>query len=220
MVNLQYNTALKNFYAEDLPAITEIDLTNNTQLEKYVFSNCSQLVSIKVNDNFSMDNCLFSSAGNNPELSIFNTTSTFYYVGQYIINSGQNGVVCEITNSGQQGMLVSTLETYDYRDNAESWCSTYGAGWELPSTKTLATISANKKTINLTLSALGYTTLTNNYYWAKGYYFTPSSTVSTSINWYVVHLSSGNSNTISVSTRVNEIKYPTSRFYIRAIFTI
>ena len=165
-----------------------------------------------------MDNCLFSSAGNNPELSIFNTTSTFYYVGQYIPIFSPGGVVCEITNGGKNGLLLSLSQANLIREKADSWCASYGAGWKLPSIQNLQTIYDNKTLINSTLAVQGYTILIDQCYWSREHelykpdYFR---------RWYFVSLNNGYSNYVSVKVSAsNIIKYPsTETYYVRAVYT-
>ena len=93
-------------------ALTKINLSNNSKLSKYSFTGCPDLTSIRVHNNFTMDNCLFTSVGNNPSLSIFNTAGkVFYYEGQYSTAFGSGGVVYEISNGGQNGKMISVEET-------------------------------------------------------------------------------------------------------------
>ena len=110
-IDLSNNAELINLIGDNL-GLTKINLSNNAKLAKYSFTDNPQLISIRVCPDFTMDNCLFSSVGNNPSLSIFNTIGqVFFYVGQYSTTFGSSGVVYEITNGGQNGKMVSVDET-------------------------------------------------------------------------------------------------------------
>ena len=110
-LDLTQNTLLETLIGDNL-ALTKINLSNNAKLSKYSFTGNPELTTIRVHNNFTMDSCLFTSAGNNPSLSIFNTAGKiFYYVGQYSTTLGSAGVVFEITNGGQNGKMVSVEET-------------------------------------------------------------------------------------------------------------
>ena len=110
-IDLSKNTLLATLIGDNL-ALTKINLSTNTKLAKYSFTGNPDLTSIRVCPDFTMDNCLFTSAGNNPSLSIFNTAgNTFFYVGQCSTTFGSGGVVYEITNGGQNGKMVSVTET-------------------------------------------------------------------------------------------------------------
>lgn len=110
-IDLSKNTLLATLIGDNL-ALTKINLSTNTKLAKYSFTGNPDLTSIRVCPDFTMDNCLFTSAGNNPSLSIFNTAgNTFFYVGQYSTTFGSGGVVFKITNGGQNGKMVSVTET-------------------------------------------------------------------------------------------------------------
>ena len=109
-IDLSKNTELVTLIGENL-ALTKINLEKNTRLANYSFTGNPDLTSIRVCPDFTMDNCLFTSAGNNPSLSIFNTAgNVFYYVGQYSTTFGSGGVVYEIINGGQNGKMVSVKE--------------------------------------------------------------------------------------------------------------
>ena len=112
-LDLSKNTQLETLVGDDL-ALTKMNLSNNTLLANYSFTNNPDLTSIRVCNDFTMDNCLFTSIGNNPSLTIFNTAGdVFYYVGQYSTNFGSAGIVYEITNGGQNGKMVSTTQEAD-----------------------------------------------------------------------------------------------------------
>ena len=171
MVDVKYNTELQELHTEGLTAITEMDLTQNPKLTKYSFTNCPNLVNINVCADFTMDNCLFTGSGNNPGLSITNTTGIeFYYVGRFCPNISKGGVVFTISNGGKNGKIVSLEETSQSWSSAETWCSNYGTGWYLPSLDELKVIYNQKSAINSTLSAGGYTTLGTGYYWSSSIY--------------------------------------------------
>ena len=105
------NTLLEILIGDNL-ALTKINLSNNAKLSQYSFTGNPELITIRVHNNFTMDSCLFTSVGNNPSLSIFNTAGKiFYYVGQCSTTLGSAGVVFEITNGGQNGKMVSTVES-------------------------------------------------------------------------------------------------------------
>lgn len=109
-IDLSQNTELVTLVADNL-ALNKINLSTNTKLAKYSFTGNPNLTNIRVCPGFTMDNCLFTSAGNNPSLSIFNTAgNTFFYVGQYSTTFGSGGVVYTISNSGQNGKMVSVEE--------------------------------------------------------------------------------------------------------------
>ena len=109
-IDLSKNTELVTLIGDNL-ALTKINLEKNSKLAKYSFTGNPDLTSIRVCPDFTMDNCLFTSAGNNPVLSIFNTAgNTFFYVGQCSTTFGSGGVVFEITNGGQNGKMVSVVE--------------------------------------------------------------------------------------------------------------
>ena len=110
-LDLTQNILLETLIGDNL-ALTKINLSNNAKLSKYSFTGNPELTTIRVHNNFTMDSCLFTSTGNNPSLSIFNTAgNVFYYVGQYSTAFGSAGVVFEITNGGQSGKMVSAEET-------------------------------------------------------------------------------------------------------------
>lgn len=110
-LDLTQNTLLETLIGDNL-ALTKINLSNNAKLSKYSFTGNPELTTIRVHNNFTMDSCLFTSAGNNPSLSIFNTAGKiFYYVGQCTTALGSAGVVFEITNGGINGKMVSVEET-------------------------------------------------------------------------------------------------------------
>jgi hypothetical protein len=110
-LDLTQNILLETLIGDNL-ALTKINLSNNAKLSKYSFTGNPELTTIRVHNNFTMDSCLFTSAGNNPSLSIFNTAGKiFYYVGQCTTALGSAGVVFEITNGGQNGKMVSVEET-------------------------------------------------------------------------------------------------------------
>ena len=110
-LDLTQNTLLETLIGDNL-ALTKINLSNNAKLSKYTFTDNPELTTIRVHNNFTMDSCLFTSTGNNPSLSIFNTAgNVFYYLGQYSTAFGSAGVVFEITNGGQSGKMVSAEET-------------------------------------------------------------------------------------------------------------
>jgi hypothetical protein len=149
-------------------AIGDIDLSNNTKLTFFSFTNNPQLTSIRVCDNFSMDSCLFTSAGNNPNLSIFNTMGkVFFYIGQYSTAFGGGGVVYEISDGGQKGNMISVTETTASWASALMWGSSFGTGWNLPTRDELHVIYNRKSTINSALTFNGFNTLKNDYYWTN-----------------------------------------------------
>ena len=157
-----------------------------------------------------MDNCVFTSAGNNPSLSIFNNVGkSFYYVGQYkILDIG--GVVWEITNGGQNGAIISMDESTIGRASADSWCSDHGSGWGLPSVEMLQVIYKNKMLVNNTLLALTCQILNGNY-WASDVTKKNTSNTRCSYYWYYVSMGSGKSNYDYVEGLIaNGIQYPSS----------
>ncbi|MBO7271943.1 MAG: hypothetical protein J6U89_03605, partial [Bacteroidaceae bacterium] len=110
-LDLTQNTQLQTLIGNNL-ALTKINLSNNPKLSKYSFTCNPELIHIRVHNDFTMDNCLFTSAGNNPNLSIFNTVGNiFYYIGQFSTAFGSAGVVYETKNGGQNGKMISTEET-------------------------------------------------------------------------------------------------------------
>ena len=184
-LDLSRNTLLETLIGDNL-ALTKINLSNNPMLSKYSFTGNPELTSIRVHIDFTMDNCLFTSAGNNPSLSIFNTAgNVFYYVGQYSTTFGSGGVVYEITNGGQSGKMVSSEKTYKNWNEAQTWCSNYGTDWYLPSLEELKAIYAQKNKVNNTLSAQEFVVL-NGYYW--------SSTEGNGYNASILTFSGGGSN--------------------------
>ena len=114
-LDLTQNILLETLIGDNL-ALTKINLSNNAKLSKYSFTGNPELTTIRVHNNFTMDSCLFTSVGNNPSLSIFNTAGNiFYYIGQYSTTFGSAGVVFEITNGGINGKMVSTVESSQER---------------------------------------------------------------------------------------------------------
>ena len=111
-IDLSKNAELAILIANNL-ALTKINLSNNTKLAKYSFTGNPDLTSIRVSSDFTMDNCLFTSVGNNPSLSIFNTVgNVYYYIGEYSTTFGSAGVVYEIDNGGLNGKMLSVEQTY------------------------------------------------------------------------------------------------------------
>ena len=91
-----------------------------------------------------------------------------YPIGALVTKNGATGVVFYISDSRVQIVSVEQTRTTWY--DANTWCSSYGTGWYLPTLEELYDIYINKSTINSTLSANGYTTLGTGYYWSSTQY--------------------------------------------------
>ncbi len=97
-------------------------------------------------------------------------TPPSYPIGTLVTKNGATGVVFYTRDS--QVKIVSVEETSASWDDANTWCSSYGEGWYLPTSDELRAIYDMRTIINATLKANGYTTLAPRSYWAsKDRYF-------------------------------------------------
>lgn len=91
-------------------------------------------------------------------------TPPSYPIGTLVTKNGATGVVFYTTDSRVK--IVSVEETSASLDDANTWCSSYGEGWYLPTGNEWNAIYDMRTIINATLEANGYTTLAPLYYWA------------------------------------------------------
>ena len=62
---------------------------------------------------------------------------------------------------------IKTLNSNLSKYPAFKWCNDYGTDWYLPAYNELSALHNNRHTIQSTLSANGYTSLTSDYYWSS-----------------------------------------------------
>ena len=114
-------------------------------------------------------------------------------------NNGANGKMVSLTEPEEKLQWCINTTTYtanpnDFDDGAKNmkkvkassdywqsgypafaWCDKYGTDWYLPARNEIAAIRSNQSTINSTLSAKGYTTLSVDFpYWSSTVYATSS----------------------------------------------
>ena len=90
-------------------------------------------------------------------------------VGDIVVIGNEVGVVFFVTPDGQHGKVMSTSENQSAAANAIIWCGQLGAGWRLPSLRDLQTIRNEMAHLNSVLSANGYETICDGYYWSAQY---------------------------------------------------
>ena len=86
-------------------------------------------------------------------------------VGDIITINDAEGIVYEVSADGLHGMAMSVLQAEYPWDRADDWCYEYGSGWRLPNANELIAIYANKDILNSALSAKGYQTINDGWYW-------------------------------------------------------
>ncbi|MBQ8271992.1 MAG: leucine-rich repeat domain-containing protein [Tidjanibacter sp.] len=166
MVDVQYNTALTELYCNSL-AIGELNIVNNTALTN---------LECHTNPNFTTLTCANDFDFNKTHISIDKGLDIFDIngnvltpsIGDWITVNLQTGIV--FTTSNTSIKMVSLTSTDKTWSEAKKWCSNYGTGWYLPTIDELEVIYKNKSTINSTLSANDYTTLSNRYHWSSEEY--------------------------------------------------
>lgn len=164
-VNVTKNTALTELYVNSL-AITELNVSNNTLLTKLECHTNPSLTTLICANDFDFNKTHISIDKGLGVLDINGNVLT-PSIGDWITVNFQTGIV--FTTSNTSIKMVSLSETTAIWNTAKTWCSNYnyGTGWYLPTLEELKIIYQNKSTINSTLSANGYTTLCNNYYWSS-----------------------------------------------------
>lgn len=83
---------------------------------------------------------------------------------------GNYGVASGATNHSDGASNMRRIKSIDGWENkypAFKWCADYGEGWYLPAVNELETIYNYKSTINATLSANSYTSLSRYEYWSS-----------------------------------------------------
>jgi len=95
--------------------------------------------------------------------------ANYYSVGD-IVDTGGIGVVCWVSDNKTQALLMSVTELKNQNwTTSNSWCTSYGQSWRMPTIEELTEIHNNISVINASLSKAGYTQLTTgNYcYWSS-----------------------------------------------------
>ncbi len=176
---LGYNTTLETLDASST-ALSDIDLSKNVAIKTLKLSS-TPLALLDVSNNTSLTSLDYKEG-----LKI----TTDFSIGRYIKANGVSGVTFYV--SGTVTKIVSvdeTSTTWDYLNtttgatsatdgaantdkiasgsSAAKWCRAKGAEWYLPAKSELATIYNNKSTLNKTLSAIGGTQLSSEYYWSS-----------------------------------------------------
>lgn len=174
-LNVRYSPLLETLDISNNTAITMMNFTENTSLNRFTFIGSTNLAIVRVDNEFSMEECQFISNDNNSGLSIYNSNGEyFYFIGQYAEMSGGKGVVFCISNKGKNGVIISVTERLGYWDNVTSWCANQGTNWYLPSIQELKTLYSSRNSINSTLTALGYATLSSDrWWWSSSVYIKP-----------------------------------------------
>jgi hypothetical protein len=95
-----------------------------------------------------------------------------YSVGDFYSQNGVSGIIYQLADGGQHGMIISLQESNQNYYNAPSWCQSLGSGWYLPSISELHDIYTGFHTmwndVNATISNYGGVPITVGT-WATDY---------------------------------------------------
>ena len=169
-------------------SIADIDIAENVSLSALDLSECQNLTILDVTNNSLLTNlnvygCQLSSLKISGEMECL--------IGQYVIASGQKGVIFSAQNSVVK--IMSMDETYaqwmtynetsiltesnngrsntdkmlEYDSPAAQWCRDKGSAWYLPVRYELIRISDNLDVLNATLSNENGKLLRNGNYWSS-----------------------------------------------------
>ena len=164
---IEYFSRLKNLNVSD-NSLTALDVSGNRSLVSLDVSNNTSLASLDVSKTVK----LIVSTG---------LKSSIYQIGQHVSVDGVTGIVYKTDSPA----IVSTDETSCYWLDGKTWCTNKGSAWSMPSLDELKLIYNNKATLNSTLSSIGATQFSSNYYWSSPEY--------DSYNAYSLNFSSGRS---------------------------
>lgn len=182
-VDLSSCSALTTLYCRFLHSLTTLDLSNcpalttltcicNYSLSALDVSNCRALTALTCSSNYSLATLDVSNDTSLTSLDVSNLvkltvsaglTSSIYQIGQYVSIDGVTGIVYETSSPA----IVSIDEISETWANGKTWCTSKGSAWSMPSLDELLLIYYNRATLNKTLSSIGATQFSSNYYWSS-----------------------------------------------------
>jgi len=165
-------TRLTTLDVSNCPALTTLTCICNDSLSALDVSNCRALTALTCSSNYSLATLDVSNDTSLTSLDVSNLvkltvsaglTSSIYQIGQYVSIDGVTGIVYETSSPA----IVSIDEISETWANGKTWCTSKGSAWSMPSLDELLLIYYNRATLNKTLSSIGATQFSSNYYWSS-----------------------------------------------------